>query len=130
VSRQEGVMLAVLLTVAGALMAVRTLGAAARNDPVRMLRSTTSPDGVICGLLQGSPAQPGWHEAVKPFVGRPELRALLLLALSKEGELEPATRSWLSALAAQPKSATSRRASLDRLLAAFALERPSDLRAR
>ena len=123
-------MLAVLLTLAGASMVVRTLGAAARNDPVRMLGDTTAPDCVIYGLLQGSPAQPGWQEAAKAFAGRQELRVFLLLALSTGGELEPTTRSWLAALAAEPKSATSKAAALDRLLAAFALERAGELRAR
>ena len=51
---------------------------------------------------------------------------------SEEDELKPEARTWLAKLAAEtaPSAAASREAALDRLLAAFALERPSDARPR
>jgi len=125
-------MLAVLLALSGVSMTVRTLWAAAPREPAALLYDTAPPSFVVYGLLRGSPAQPGWQEAAAPFAARQELRTLALLALSGEGELKPEVRTWLAKLAAgtAPSGAASREAALDRLLAAFALERPSDARPR
>ena len=130
-SRPGKAVLATLLAMAAVSLAGRRLRAPSAGDPVRLLRDTAHPAGVVYGLLHGSPAQPGWQEAAEPFAQRPELRPLLLLALSREGELAPRTRAWLTALSTGPKPASApRTASLDRALAAFALERPEELRAR
>ncbi len=128
-SRRGRLVLAILLALAAGSMIARTRAVAARRDPVALLRNPALPQNVVSGLLQGSPAQSGWQEAAAPFAGPGRLRVLLLLALSREGELEPLTRSRLEGLVAQSgPEPTSKGASLDLWLATFALERPSEVR--
>jgi hypothetical protein len=126
VSLPGKVALAALLALAAVSLAGgRVLRAPSANDAVRLLRDASKPEGVVCGLLHGSPAQPGWQEAAETYAERPELLPLLLLALSREGELAPRTRAWLTSLATEPQPGLSaRETSLARMLATFALERP------
>lgn len=126
-SRPGKIALASLLLLAAGAWVGERRSAAAANDPIRLLGNPEQPDGVVFGLLHGSPGQRGWQEAAKPFAERPELRPIILLALSREGQLAPRTRAWLAALAAGPELDTpTREASLNRMLATFALERPEE----